>query len=211
MTNVKRVTATTIQQTIKHERSHQHQGTQRAHRTRIGLRRYAAHRNGQGHRRTEPSGRYAADRSALQRTHPARRRAGTRQDASHHHAGPCRGCRVLAHPVHSRPAARRPAGHADLLAEERGFRGQEGSRLRQLRAGGRDQPLAGQGAVGAARGDAGAAGDHRRRHLPAAAALPRAGHAEPARTGGNLSAARGAGGPFHAQGQDLLPQQAGGA
>ena len=84
-----------------------------------------------------------------------------------------------------RPAARRPAGHADLLAEERGFRGQEGSCLRQLRAGGRDQPLAGQGAVGAARGDAGAAGDHRRRHLPAAAALPRAGHAEPARTGGN--------------------------
>ena len=38
-------------------------------------------------------------------------------------------------------------------------------------------------------------------HLPAAAALPRAGHAEPPGTGGNLPAARGAGGPFHAQGQ----------
>ena len=84
-------------------------------------------------------------------------------------------------------------------------------RLRQLRAGGRDQPLPGQGAVGTARGHAGASGDHRRQHLSAAAALPRAGHAEPPGAGGNLPAARGAGGPFHAQGQNLLPQEAGGA
>ena len=78
-----------------------------------------------------------------------------------------------------RPAARRPDRHADLLAEERGFRRTQGSDLRQLRTGGRDQPLPGQSAVGAAGGHAGASGDHRRQHLSPAAAVPRAGHAEP--------------------------------
>ncbi len=61
----------------------------------------------------------------------------------------------------------------------------------------------GQSAARAARGDAGAAGDHRRQDLPAARAVPRARHAEPAGAGGNLPAARGAGRPFHAQGADL--------
>ncbi len=111
-----------------------------------------------------------------------------------------------------RPAARRPDRYAHLLAEERGLHRQEGARsFRQLRPRRRDQPFAGQGAVGTARGHAGAPGDHRREHLPAAAAVPGAGHAEPPRAGGNLPAARGAGGPFHAQGPHLLPQQAGGA
>ena len=87
----------------------------------------------------------------------------------------------------------------------------KGSDLRQLRTGGRDQPLPGQSAVGAAGSHAGASGDHRRQHLSPAAAVPRAGHAEPPGAGGNLPAARGAGRPFHAQGQDLLPQEAGGA
>ena len=85
--------------------------------------------------------------------------------------------------------------HADLLAEERGFRRTQGSDLRQLRTGGRDQPLPGQSAVGAAGSHAGASGDHRRQHLSPAAAVPRAGHAEPPGAGGNLPAARGAGRP----------------
>ena len=71
--------------------------------------------------------------------------------------------------------------------------------LLQLPARGRDQPRAGQGAVGAARGDAGAAGDDRPQHVPGAEAVPRARDAEPDRVGGHLPAARGAGRPLHAQ------------
>ena len=98
---------------------------------------------------------------------------------------------------------------ADLIGtliysqKSEGVHGAQRPRLRQLRTGRRDQPLAGEGAVGAARSDAGAPGDHRRRHLQAARTLPGAGHAEPPRTGGNLPAARSAGRPIHAQSQNL--------
>ena len=68
----------------------------------------------------------------------------------------------------------------------------------QLPAGRRDQPRPGEGAVGAARGDAGGPGDDRGRQLPGAAAVPRAGHAEPDRVRGHLSAARGADRPLPA-------------
>ena len=155
--------------------------------------------------------RHAADRSAVERPHPAGRRAGSGQDAGDHDARKGRRRRFRPHPVHARPAAGRPDRYADLLAEERGVHRAQRPRLRQLRTGRRDQPLAGEGAVGAARSDAGAPGDHRRRHLQAARALPGAGHAEPPRAGGNLPAARGAGRPIHAQGQNLLPHEAGGA
>ena len=64
--------------------------------------------------------------------------------------------------------------------------------LRAHRARRRDQPRHAQDAVGAARGDAGAVGHRRQADLPAAAAVLRAGDAEPDRDGGHLPAARGA-------------------
>ena len=69
----------------------------------------------------------------------------------------------------------------------------------------RDQPRAGQGAERAARGDAGAPGDHRPRDAPRARPVPRAGDPEPDRVRGHLPAARGAGRPLHAQGARRLP------
>ena len=87
------------------------------------------------------------------------------------------------------------------------FVGAQGPDLRQHHPRRRDQPRPGQGAVRAARGDAGAPGHDRRHDLPAGRAVPRAGDAEPDRAGGHLPAARGAGRPLHAQGQGRLPDQ----
>ena len=78
-------------------------------------------------------------------------------------------------------------------------------RLLQLPARGRDQPRARQGAVGAARGDAGAPGHDRPRHAPRAGAVPRHGDAEPDRVRGHVSAAGGPDRPLHAQDRDRLP------
>ncbi len=91
-------------------------------------------------------------------------------------------------------------------AREASFTRAQGPDLRQLRAGRRGQPRAGQGAVGAARVDAGAPGLDRRPDLPAAAALPGAGDAESDRAGGHLPAARGAARPFRAQDHRQAPQ-----
>ena len=63
----------------------------------------------------------------------------------------------------------------------------------QLPARRRDQPGARQGAVGAARGHAGAAGDDRRHDVRGPAALHCDGHPEPDRIRGDLPASRGAG------------------
>ena len=88
------------------------------------------------------------------------------------------------------------------------FTTKQGADLRQPRPGRRDQPRPGQGAERPARGHAGAAGDHRRRDLPAARAVPGAGHAEPHRAGGHLPAARGPGRPLHAQAASRLSRAA---
>ncbi len=163
-------------------------------------------------RGADPSGRHAADRAAVERTHPPGRRAGTGQDAGHHARW-------------QRPSdadSRRIQFTPDLLpadligtliysqkSEE--FVVKQRPRLRQLRAGGRDQPLPAkvQSALLEAMQERQVTiGD---RHLQAAAAVPGAGHAEPPRAGGYLPAARSAGRPIHAQSQDLLPQEAGGA
>ena len=62
------------------------------------------------------------------------------------------------HPVHARPRARRPRRHAHLPARHAAsFDTELGPVFAQLPAGRRDQPRAGQGAVRAARGHAGAA------------------------------------------------------
>ena len=89
--------------------------------------------------------------------------------------------------------------------DTRALRHRAGAGVRQLPARRRDQPRAREGAVGAARGDAGAPGDDRRRDAPAALALPRHGHPEPDRVGGDLSAARGAGRPVPVQAAGGLP------
>ena len=60
----------------------------------------------------------------------------------------------------------RPRRHAHLPARQRRVRHRARPGVRQLPAGRRDQPRAREGAVGAARGDAGAPGDDRRRDLP---------------------------------------------
>ena len=80
----------------------------------------------------------------------------------------------------------------------------------QPAAGRRDQPRAGQGAERAARGDAGAPGDDRRRDAQGARAFPGDGDAEPDRDRGHLPAARSAGRPLHDEGAGRLPERGGG-
>ena len=70
----------------------------------------------------------------------------------------------------------------------------------------RDQPGAGQGPVGAARGDAGAPGHDRARDVQGPSAVPRPRDAEPDRDRGHLRPARGPGRPVHAQGPRRLPE-----
>ena len=71
---------------------------------------------------------------------------------------------VHAPAVHARPRAGRPRRHAHLAPVDRGLRHRVGPGVRQHRARRRDQPRARQGAVGAARGDGRAPGQHRRSH-----------------------------------------------
>ena len=80
-----------------------------------------------------------------------------------------------------------------------------GPGVRELRAGGRDQPRPGEGAVGAARGDGRGPRQHRRRDPPHAAAVLRARHAEPDRERGRLPAARGPGQPVRDEADRGLP------
>ncbi len=93
---------------------------------------------------------------------------------------------VRAHPVHAGPAPGRPRGHGRLQPAEGRVHVQARPHLRQPRPRRRDQPRARQGAERAARGDAGAAGHHRRQDVPAARAVHRHGDAEPHRAGGHL-------------------------
>ena len=109
------------------------------------------------------------------------------------------------HPVHARPRAGRPRRHAHLAARRRHVPHRARPGVRQPPARRRDQPRAGQGAVRAARGHAGAPGDDRRRDAPRARAVPRARHAEPDRVRGHLRPARGAGRPLPVQARRRLP------
>ena len=81
----------------------------------------------------------------------------------------------------------------------------------QLRARRRDQPRAGEGAVGDARGDGRAAPVDRRADLPDARPVPRARHPEPDRERGRLPAARGAARPVPLQDHRRVPGRRGGA
>ena len=112
-----------------------------------------------------------------------------------------------AHPVHARPGAGRPGGHAHLQPEDRRVQHLARAGVRQPAAGRRDQPRAGQGAKRAARGDAGAPGHDRRRDAQGARAVRRDGHAEPDRDRRHLRAARGAGRSLHDEGAGRLSER----
>ena len=86
------------------------------------------------------------------------------------------------------------------------FEFRPGPDLHQPPARRRDQPRPAEDAGGAARGDAGAAGDDRGRHAPARAAVPRARDAEPDRVRGHVPAARGAARPLPAPDLVRLPE-----
>ena len=135
------------------------------------------------------------------------RRARPRQDADGEDAGADHPRHFPPHPVHARPGARRPRRHAHLQPEDRRVRHLARAGVLQPAARRRDQPRAGQGAERAARGDAGAPGDDRRRDPPRARAVPGDGDAEPDRDRGHLPAARSAGRPLHDEGAGRLSER----
>ena len=103
---------------------------------------------------------------------------------------------VLAHPVHARPDALRRDRLVDLRPAERRVHVPAGPDLHQPAPRRRDQPRPAEDAGGAARGDAGAAGDDRGRDARARRAVHRARDAEPDRVRGHVSAAGGAARPL---------------
>ena len=142
---------------------------------------------------------------ARRRPRADRGRAGAREDADDQDDGG--GARRVVQPraVH---AGSRPVGsrrHARLPAGPQRVRDGARAGLLQLPARGRDQPRAGEGAVRAARGDAGAPGDDRAHDVPGPLAVPRARDAEPDRVRRHLPAPRGAGRPLHAEDPRRLP------
>jgi pseudouridine synthase len=130
----------------------------------------------------------AAHRPAHRRPRAARGRARAGEDAHRAHARRDHQHELPAHPVHARPAPGRRGGHAGVRPGHRAVLGEARADLRERDPRRRDQPRPGQGAVGAARGDAGEAGHDRRPDLPARRAVPRARHAEPDRAGGDVPA-----------------------
>ena len=155
--------------------------------------------------------RQTADRPAREQPRPARGRARARQDDAR--ADDRRRHRLLVQPdpVHAGPDARRHHRH------EHPHRGGRPARLPlpagpDLREPGprrRDQPRDAEDPVEPARGDAGAPGHGRPPALPARRAVLRARDPEPARDGGDLSAARGAARPVPVQGHGPLPVRGG--
>ena len=120
------------------------------------------------------------------------------------------GLDVQAHPVHARPHARRHPGLRGAGGERDGparLSLHRGAGLLPAPDGGRGQPREPAHPVGPAPGHAGGPRLGRRALSSAAAALPRARDAEPARAGGHLSAARGAARPLpHANRRRATPR-----
>ena len=161
---------------------------------------------GAGDRRAELSDRTAADRLAVQCPPAGGRGARARQDPFDHHPGAGDRRPLPPHPVYPRPASRRLDRDPGVPPGQRGVHHQARTDLRQHHPGGRDQPRTRQGAERAAGGNAGTAGDHRRREPPPRRSVHGARHPESDRAGGYLSAAGGAGRPLYAQSAGHLSQ-----
>ena len=99
------------------------------------------------------------------------------------------GC-ARARAVHPRPDAQRHQRACGVRSQAGTLRDPPRAGVHQPAAGRRDQPRAGQDPVGAAGGDAGAAGHHRGQQLPVAAAVHVPGDAEPAGTGAPIRCPR---------------------
>ncbi len=105
------------------------------------------------------------------------------------------GAELLTYPVHSRSDAGRHYRHdhhRGVRPRREGLRVPQGAGLRQHRPGRRGQPCDTQDAERAAGGDAGTPRYRRAHHVHYRRAVLRARHAESARDGGDLSAARSA-------------------
>ena len=142
---------------------------------------------------------------------PARGRARRRQDARRRDPGSHGHGQLLADAVHAGPGPVRHRRHADLPAEHGTLRYRTRPGDGQLRAGRRDQPRPGQGAVGDARGDGRGPREHRRPALRRAAAVPGARDAEPDRVRGRLPAPRGPARPVPHEDRRRLPDRGRGA
>ncbi len=126
------------------------------------------------------------------------------------HAEPHAESQFQPHPVHPRPHARRHHRHGRDRGEpqhgDAGVPFSRGPAVLPRHPRRRDQPHAAEDAGGAAGGDAGAAGDGGPRAARLVRSVLRAGHAEPHRAGGDLSASRGAARPLHVQGLREVPE-----
>ena len=166
-----------------------------------------------GHRRPGPHGRADARRAARPGPLPARRRARAWPRRWPWRPSPrssaARSPASSSPPTWCPPTSSAP-GSTGSASEK--FDVELGPVVRQLPARRRDQPGAGQGAVGAARGHGRAAGVDRRQDVPDVPdAVPGDGHPEPDRAGGRLPAARGAARPVPDEDRRRLPDRRGGA
>ena len=129
---------------------------------------------------------------------------GRRQDGAREGARAVARADVPPRPVHARPPPGRRDGRQRLRPAERRvpLPGRPGVRQRPARR--RDQPGVAEDAVGAARGDAGDAGDGRRHDARPRAAVPRDRDPEPRRVRGDVPAARGAARPLRRADDDRL-------
>ena len=159
------------------------------------------------HRRPEPPARTSPRGAAVARPLPARVGPRPGQDARRRDVVEGRRRIVRPHPVHARPPAVRHRRHPHLPRQQRALRRRARPGVRQLPADRRDQPRAGQGAVGAARGDGRGPGDDRRDHPPGAQAVLRRRHPEPDRERGRVPAARRAARPLHDEGRPRAPER----
>ena len=137
-------------------------------------------------------------------------RTGPGQDPGRRDAGPHGRRRLRPAAVHPRPGAGRHRRHPHLQGVDRGLRDRAGPDLRQHRPGRRDQPGAGQGAVGPPRGHGRAARVDRRDDVPGAGPVHGHGHPEPHRERGRLPPPRGPAGPVPDEDPGRLPERPGG-
>ena len=160
-----------------------------------------------------PSGRrpQGPDRAVRGRPRADRRRPRARQNPDGQDRRRRAGPQLQAHPVHARPDAlgyrRHPGADRDRRPARVPLQGRSDFRARRARR--RDQPRHAQDPIRGAGGDGGAASHGLRHDLSARAAVLRASDAEPDRTRGHLSAARGADGPLSFQGRDGFAQARG--